>query len=124
MEEVIMPILNTDSGSVKKDKMPPVEETPRETKTSSAPALPFMERIETWLQEAGPREQLFAVALDLMLSRKETIKKVTGRDVYKDMIEKYQDTVCRIAGGQENLDKADDEDEAMAAALAAIVTFS
>jgi len=119
-----MPILNTDSGSAKKDKTPPAEETPRETKTSSVPALPFMERIESWLQDAGPREQLFAVALDLMLSRKETIKKVTGRDVYKDMIEKYQDTVCRVAGGQENLDKADDEDEAMAAALAAIVTFS
>jgi hypothetical protein len=124
MEEVIMPILNTDSGSSKKEKPAPVEETTRTSKDSSTPALPFMERIEAWLQDAGPREQLFAVALDLMLARKETIKKVTGRDVYKDMIDKYQDTVCRIAGGQENLDKADDEDEAMAAALAAIVTFS
>lgn len=118
-----MPILNTDSGSSKKDKTPIAEEAPRETKDKSTPALPFMERIESWLQEAGPREQLFAVALNLMLARKETIKKVTGRDVYKDMIDRYQDTVCRIAGGQENLDKADDEDEAMAAALAAIVTF-
>ena len=123
MEEVIMPILNTDSGSSKKDKTPAVEEVQRESKDRSTPGLPFMERIESWLQEAGPREQLFAVALDLMLARKETIKKVTGRDIYKEMIDKYQDTVCRIAGGQENLDKADDEDEAMAAALAAIATF-
>ena len=61
------------------------------------------DQIESWLQDAGPREQLFAVALDLMLARKETIKKVTGRDVYKEMIDKYQDTVCRIAGGQENM---------------------
>ncbi len=118
-----MPILNTDSGSSKKDKAAPAEVAPRETKDRSTPALPFMERIESWLQDAGPREQLFAVALDLMLARKETIKKVTGRDVYKEMIDRYQDTVCRVAGGQENLEKADDEDEAMAAALAAIVTF-
>ena len=123
MEEVIMPILNADTSSSSKKASAATEESPRETKDKGTPALPFLERIESWLEDAGPREQLFAVALDVMLTKKDTIKKITGREVYKDMIQKYQDTVCRVAGGSETLDKADDEDEAMAAALAALVAF-
>ena len=121
-----MPILNSDSGLSKKDKTAtPLNDSKRDIKDSSSdtPVLPFMERMEAWLEGAGPREQLFVAAMDLMLSRKDTVKKTTGRDVYADLIKKYQDTVCQIAGGQETLDKANDEDEAMAAALTAILTF-
>jgi hypothetical protein len=125
MEEVIVPILNTDpsNSAVKKPAIP--DEKPRNyTRDTGVPVLPFFERIESWLEDAGPREQLLAVALDLMLTKKDNIQKVTGHDVYQDMIQKYRDTVCRIAGGSETLDKADDDDKAMAAALAALIAFS
>ena len=119
-----MPILSNETSSSSKK----TEESSTSTSSSKhdhdmIPAKPFIERIEKWLQEAGPREQLFAVALDMMLSKKESIKKITGRDIYKDVIEDSRDTVCLVAGGSEKLDNGNAEDEAMASAIAALIAF-
>ncbi|MFC1764396.1 hypothetical protein ACFL6U_20280 [Planctomycetota bacterium] len=118
-----MPIVSPDSTSSGTSSKKSADEPTRSSSSNANPATSFFERIESWLQDAGPREKLFAVALDIMLTRKEAIKKATNRDIYKDTIEQYRDTVCLVAGGSETLPDNDEEDDAMAAAIAALIAL-